>query len=147
VHFIVVGGIAAVLQRVPINTIDLDILHERTPDNVARLLAVLAELDAVCRDDPRDLKPNETHLLGAGSQLLRTRTLDFDLLGTIDDGLSYVDLLLDTDLVEVAGLEIRVLKLERLIEIKRKLNRPKDKLMLMHLEATLEERERMRGNR
>ena len=35
-------------------------------------------------------------------------------------------------------------KLEKLIDIKRKLTRPKDRFMLIHLEATLEERERMR---
>jgi hypothetical protein len=37
-----------------------------------------------------------------------------------------------------------VLKLETLIEIKRQLHRPKDKLMLMHLEAALDEREKLR---
>jgi hypothetical protein len=36
--------------------------------------------------------------------------------------------------------EARVITLERLIEIKRHLTRPKDKLMLMQLEAALEER-------
>jgi hypothetical protein len=38
VEFIVVGGVAAVLQGVPITTTDLDIVHRRTPENVARLL-------------------------------------------------------------------------------------------------------------
>ena len=37
VHFIVVGGVAAVLQRVPINTQSFDLVHERTEDNVQRL--------------------------------------------------------------------------------------------------------------
>jgi len=144
VRFIVVGGVAAVLQRVPVNTQDFDIVHDRRPDNVERLLLALAELDAVYRDDPRRLRPNESHLLGAGAQLLRTERLDFDILGSIDDGKSYDDLLPDTDLIEVAGCAIRVLTLERLIEVKRKLTRPKDKFMLMHLEATLDERSRMR---
>jgi hypothetical protein len=44
--------------------------------------------------------------------------------------------------MDVFGLSVRVLKLEKLIELKRALSRPKDKLMLLHLEATLEERER-----
>jgi hypothetical protein len=38
--------------------------------------------------------------------------------------------------------QVRVLKLEKLIELKRALSRPKDKLMLLYLEATFEERER-----
>jgi predicted nucleotidyltransferase len=145
VRFIVVGGVAAVLQRVPVNTQDFDIVHDRRPDNVERLLAALAELDAVYRDDPRRLRPNASHLLSAGAQLLRTERLDFDVLGSIDDGKSYDDIVPDTDLIEVAGCVVRVLTLERLIEMKRKLTRPKDKFMLLHLEATLDERSRMRG--
>jgi hypothetical protein len=36
--------VAAVLQRVPINTQDFDLVHDRAKDNVARLLLALAEL-------------------------------------------------------------------------------------------------------
>ncbi|HEY4104728.1 MAG TPA: hypothetical protein VGM44_12595, partial [Polyangiaceae bacterium] len=53
VAFIVVGGVAAVLQRVPINTQDIDVVHDRSAENVERLIAALTELEAVYRDDPR----------------------------------------------------------------------------------------------
>jgi hypothetical protein len=36
---------------VPITTTDLDIVHRRTPENVARLLEVLLKLDATMRYD------------------------------------------------------------------------------------------------
>ena len=51
VEFIVVGMTAGVLQGVPVTTLDLDIVHRRSPDNVARLLrAVLrATLDEINR--------------------------------------------------------------------------------------------------
>jgi len=39
VDFIVVGGVAAVLGGAPISTFDLDIVCDRAPANVARLLA------------------------------------------------------------------------------------------------------------
>ena len=55
----------------PINTQDFDLVHDRAKDNVARLLLALAELGAVYADDPRHLKPNESHLVGPGNQLLR----------------------------------------------------------------------------
>jgi hypothetical protein len=144
VEFIVVGGVAAVLQRVPINTLDLDIVHRRTPDNVRRLLEALRELAAVYRNDPRNLSPNESHLMGDGAQLLRTNNLDFDVLGAIHGGLTYEELLAHSDKLEVAGKLVLVLSLEKLTEVKRALTRPKDKLMLMHLEAALEERGRTR---
>jgi hypothetical protein len=49
VDFIVVGGIAAVTQRAPVNTFELDVVHARTPGNIERLLGALRELDAVYR--------------------------------------------------------------------------------------------------
>jgi hypothetical protein len=147
VHFIVVGGIAAVLQRVPVNTQDFDLVHERTTENVARLLAALGELGATYRDDPRDLRPNESHLLGAGNQLLRAGSLKLDVLGALDPGGTYDDLLPSSEVLDVGGFSVRVLTLEKLTEIKRQLPRTKDKLMLIHLEAALDERDKARrGN-
>src|SRR6187399_1795925 len=89
VRYIVVGGVAAVLQRVPVNTEDFDIVHERSKENVTYLLAALAELGAVYRDDPRRLRPGESHLIGPGNQLLQSGRLKFDLLGSIDPGGDY----------------------------------------------------------
>ncbi len=46
VRFVVVGGMSAVLQGAPVNTLDLDIVHDRAPDNVEHLLSALREMDA-----------------------------------------------------------------------------------------------------
>ena len=56
VEFVVVGMAAGILQGVPATTLDLDIVHRRTPANVERLLAVLKRLTAVARhaDDVDD---------------------------------------------------------------------------------------------
>jgi hypothetical protein len=146
VRFIVVGGVAAVLQRVPVNTQDFDLVHDRSEENVARLLAALDELDAIYRDDPRRLRPNESHLRGPGNQLLQAGNLKFDLLGAIDWGGGYEDLVPASEVLDVGDYPVRVLTLEKLIEIKRHLPRPKDKLMLLHLEAALEERRKAQGS-
>ena len=145
VEFIVVGGMAAALLGAPIFTLDLDVVHSRTPQNVERLLAALAELDAVYRTDPsRRSSPKASHLEGPGHQLLQTKFGVLDVIGTIEEDAAYDDLLPDTVLAEVAGVEARILTLERLIRIKEKLDRPKDKAMLLVLRATLEERNRSR---
>ena len=107
VRFIVVGGVAAVLQRVPINTQDFDLVHDRAKDNVARLLLALAELGAEYADDPRHLKPNESHLVGPGNGLLRSGNLKFDLLGSIDIGGGYEDLLPCSEVLDVGGSAVR----------------------------------------
>lgn len=140
VRFIIVGGVAAVLQRVPVNTIDFDLVHDRSKDNVTRLLRALDELQAVFRDDPRRLRPNESHLLGPGHCLLEAGNLKLDVLGAIDPGGTFEELLSGSELLNVGGFDVHVLTLPKLIEIKRGLTRPKDKLMLMHLEAALDER-------
>jgi hypothetical protein len=140
VEFIVVGMAAGVLRGAPVTTIDLDIVHRRTPENVARLLHVLAELDAVYRHDPRKLRPNESHLLGPGHQLLTTTNGDLDCLGAIDQGKSYEDLLEQATEMKLAeGLSVRVLSLTALIEIKERLGRPKDLAVIPVLRATLDE--------
>jgi hypothetical protein len=49
VELVLVGGLAAVLNGAPVDTFDVDVVHSRDPANVARLLPVLAALDALFR--------------------------------------------------------------------------------------------------
>lgn len=144
VEFIVVGGAAAVLQGVPITTLDIDIVHRRTHENAERLAKALEAPDAVYRHDRRRLRPGVSHLIGPGDQLTETPHGPLDCLGTIEEQTTYEDLLPDARSLEVEGIVVQVLSLERLIDVKRKLDRPKDKLMLLQLEATLSERDKAR---
>ncbi len=140
VDFIVVGGMAAVIGGAPVVTRDVDILRPRSPENTPKLKAALQELDAVFRGDPRRIAPNESHLVGPGHLLLETRLGVLDVLGSIEEDTRYEDVLADSSWVDLGGFEVRVLSLERLVEVKRKLTRPKDRLMLLQLEAVLDER-------
>jgi hypothetical protein len=143
VDFIVVGMTAGVLQGAPATTLDVDVVHRRSPENVARLLSALRELAAVYRHDPRGLAPSESHLLGPGHQLLRTSLGDLDCLGAIDEGRGYEDLLpLTATMTLGEGVTLRVLTLEALIEAKERSGRPKDLAMLPLLRAALDERRR-----
>jgi hypothetical protein len=144
VRYIVVGGAAAVLQGVPITTLDVDVVYDRADDNVAALIPALAELDAVFRTDARKLRPNESHLRSDGHKLLQTKLGILDLLATIEDATDYAALKPFAEDVALGDMTVQVLSLERLIEVKKKLTRPKDRLMLMHLEATLDERRKSR---
>jgi len=145
VEFIVVGMAAGILHGAPVTTVDLDLVHRRGRENVARLLRVLSELDATYRHDPRGLRPTESHLVGPGHQLLATRLGDLDCLGTIDQDRGYEELLGETVPMSLAGgLGIRVLSLPALIEAKERAGRPKDRAALPVLKATLDEMERRR---
>ena len=140
VDFILVGGVAAALQGAPVLTQDVDILYRIQEENLDRLQRALDELRAVARGDARRLPFDKSHLRTKGHKLAVTDAGPLDLLGSINDDLGYDDLTGSTDELEVAGHRLRVLSLERLIELKRALGRTKDVAMLPVLEATLRER-------
>ena len=80
-----------------------------------------------------------------GHNLLQTTCGPLDALGAIDDGLSYDDLLPDSEEMRVGpDLTVRVLSLRRLVELKAATGRPKDVAVLPTLRATLVELERTR---
>lgn len=144
-EFIVVGMASAIAQGVPLNTLDLDIVHRRTPENVDRLLAVLNGVEAVYRTDPPNLRPGRDALLGAGHQLLRTRVGVLACLGVMSLGgrdLGYEELLDRTLSIRLQEGEIRLLSLAAYVQAKREAGRPKDLAVLPVLEATLAEIER-----
>src|SRR5437763_1970608 len=84
VECIVIGGVCGALHGAALITFDLDVVHRRTPENLARLLAALRDLDAVYRElARRRIVPTESHLASPGHQLLVTRFGNLDLLGTL----------------------------------------------------------------
>lgn len=142
VVFIVVGGIAAALEGVLGNTLDVDVVPSREPANVGRLMAALDSLGAVYRLRP-DLKPNESHLASAGHKLLTTRFGPLDVLGTIGRGRGYDDLLPHAVEVELDdGLRVQALNLETLIAVKEEVAGEKDLAVLPTMRRTLEEKRR-----
>ncbi len=142
VDFILIGGLAAVLNGAPVNTFDVDVVHSRETANIHRLLAVLESLDAVFRIQPeRRLRPSIDHLRGPGHLNLLTRYGPLDVLGTVGSGLAYGDLLPRSHYMDIGGgVAIRVLDLEILIEIKESLSGEKDRAVLPILRRTLEEK-------
>jgi hypothetical protein len=118
VDFIVVGGVAAVLCRVPLSTFDFEIVHSTAPENLTRVEAALEELDAFG---------------------------PLDLLGAIGNGRTYDDLKPHaSDVALRDDLHIAVLDLETLIAVKEETAGEKDLAMLPILRRTLEESRRRR---
>jgi hypothetical protein len=143
--FAIVGGLAGVMQGAPIHTQDLDVLYSLKPPNPTRMLSAAEELEATFWGDSRNLRPGLSHMESHGHKLLATKYGRMDCLPTIEEDTRFEDLLEDFDWMELDGTPVRVLSLPRLIEVKRKLTRPKDQLALLQLQATLEEREKGRG--
>src|SRR5262245_3219882 len=138
VDFILVGGVAAILEGAPISTFDLDVMIRPTSDDRDRLLAALRELNARYLDPAgRHILPDQTKL--ATLRLHRLLT-DFGLLEVLESngaGLQYSDLVGDTQMYEVGGLSMRVLRLETIILSKEQAGRDKDLAALPVLRRTL----------
>jgi hypothetical protein len=147
VEFVVVGGLAAVLNGAPVTTFDLDIVPARSEANVARLLRVLDDMDAVYRMQPaRRLKPDVSHLSSPGHHNLITNLGPVDVLGTIGRGLSYEDLLPHAVEMEIGdGLRVRVLDLTTIVALKEELASEKDLAVLPVLRRTLEQKRQRDG--
>ncbi len=145
VEFVVVGGMAGVLHGASIVTRDLDIVHHRTPPNVDRLLGVLGRIEAVTRADPRRLRPSADWLTGRGHVLLDTLAGPLDVLCELDGGRDYTWLLDRSESMPIGEVPVRVVDLPTLIELKTLAGRPKDRLAIPVLLATLEERIRREG--
>lgn len=145
VEFVVIGGVAAALHGSPVVTRDIDIVHRRSPTNAEKLAAVLAHLDAWYREHgERRLRPTGETLMLPGAHLLDSSRGRIDVLGTVIGGEQFEALLARTIEFDLGdGLRVRVLDLEKLIEMKLALGRPRDQYAVVHLQAIVAERRRL----
>ena len=142
IKFILVGGLAAVVQGAPVTTMDVDIVHNQSSENISKLFAFLKSIGAFYRrPDDKVIEPREEDFSGMGHALFTTRLGPLDVLAVIEEGKGYEDLLEHTVAIEFRGHTIRVLGIKMLIELKRTSKDPKDKRRLPVLEETLRQLE------
>jgi hypothetical protein len=138
VKFILVGGLAAVVQGAPITTMDVDIVHHQSSENIHRLFKFLKSISAIYRrPDDQVITPDVQDFAGSGHMLLTTRLGPLDVLAFIEEGKTYEDLIEHTVEIEFRGHRVYVLDLKKIVEIKRFSNDPKVKQRLPVLEETL----------
>jgi hypothetical protein len=137
-EFVLVGALAAVAQGAPVTTHDVDIVHRRTPENLDRLMAALAKLNARYRGRAADspVPPDRKALATQGHSLFMTDLGPLDCLGAIEGGRGYDDLVPLSVEAEMDG-HLLVLGLPTIVELKRQSTEAKDRLMLPVLEETL----------
>ena len=140
VKFIVVGGLAGIMHGAARQTFDIDVVYERSDDNLSKIVAALAPYKPYLRDAPPGLPFQwDTATLKAGFNFTLTTELgEIDLLGFITGGGEYDDLIDRTISVHAFGVDIACLDLETLIRVKRAAGRPKDFEAIAELEALLE---------
>jgi predicted nucleotidyltransferase len=138
VEFIVVGGMAAVVQGAPITTFDLGIVHRQTDENIKKLMKFLKSIDAYLRrPDDKLIEPDERDFYSEGHVLLTTCIGPLDVLAVIEKNLGFDDLLPNSVKIEFQGHKVYVLNLETIVALKRESKDPKDQYRLPILEETL----------
>ena len=142
VAYILVGGAAATVHGSARLTLDVDVVYQRTPDNLARLVSALTPYAPGLRGAPAGLPFQwDVETLNRGLNFTLTTTIGaIDLLGEIAGGGTYERLLPDTDEVTAFGVTCRCVTLERLIHLKRSAGRVKDLEAIAELEALRDER-------
>jgi hypothetical protein len=124
-------------------TQDLDVVYERSPENLARLAQALHGHSPYPRGAPPGLpfRWSAATLRMGLNFTLETDLGALDLLGEIAGGGSYEDLVPHTMEIEVFGVRTRCLDLETLMRVKRAAGRPKDFEAIAELEAIQSEQE------
>ncbi len=143
VAFVVIGGIAATMHGSAHVTYDLDIVYQRTPENIERLVRALEDIDPYLRGVSPGLPFNlDAATVTRGLNFTLTTTMgDLDMLGEVAGGGTYESLASDALETTIGGQRFRYVSLERLIELKRAAGRTKDLNILAELEALADELE------
>jgi hypothetical protein len=143
VEFIVIGGFAATAHGSAHVTVDLDVVYQRTPENMRRLALALEPLSPYLRGAPPGLpfRLDAATIERGLNFTLRTSAGDLDLFGEATGGGTYDVLLAHSEVRALLDLECRFVNLEMLIHLKRAAGRPRDLDRIAELEALAEERD------
>lgn len=136
VAFILVGGVAATVHGSARLTQDVDVVYDRSADNLPMLVDALAPLHPYLRGAPPGLPFHfDVPTINAGLNFtLTTEAGDLDLLGEIAGGGTYQSLIGQSLTIDVFGTHLSCLSIQQLIAAKRAAGRPKDLEALAELE-------------
>jgi hypothetical protein len=137
VDFVIIGGVAVVLQAMPRLTKDLDICYSTAEDNLDALGDVLLGLKARLRG-----VPGEVPFVPDGRTLRRTQILclttpagDIDLLAQPEGAPNYETLRNYADVMDLAERHVHVASINHMLAMKRAAGRPQDLVDIESLEA------------
>ena len=140
VDFVIVGGVAVVLQAMPRFTKDLDICYATAEDNLDALGHVLLGLTARLRgiSETVPFVPDGRALHHTQMLCLTTPVGDLDLLVNPDGAPAYETLRDRASVMQLSGRNVRIASIEDMLAMKRAAGRPQDLLDIESLEVARE---------
>jgi len=142
VSFVIIGGVAATVHGSARLTSDIDVVYERSPANIERLVKAMAPLKPYLRGAPPDLPfrfDSETVRRGLNFTL-STEAGPVDVLGEITGVGDYHAVFAVSEEISLFGASYRCISLDALIVSKRAAGRPKDLEAVAELEIIRDER-------
>ncbi|MCA1840742.1 MAG: hypothetical protein ABR507_06660 [Actinomycetota bacterium] len=144
VKFLVIGGVAAILQGVPLpRTADLDVTPAADAAN-KKLAGALTDLEAKLRvpglDEGIEIALDERTFTGMVTMTFITRFGPFDICFLPDGTTGYDDLLEESIVIDRLGVKIPLASIEDIIRSKKAAGREKDAGHLVILTGFLESR-------
>lgn len=137
VRFVLVGGFAAVAHGSTLMTHDVDVCCEMSFENLSTLQMSLDDLHPVHRMTPMRLPLEITPAFckGLKNLYLSTDIGQLDCLGEIAGIGTYLHVLEGSEEIQLPFGTCRVLTLDSLIAAKTAMNRPRDREVLLQLQA------------
>lgn len=130
VDYLTIGAFAVIAHGYVRATADIDVVVRQDRDNLRRLAAAFAELNARLRDidaDLLDIDPTDPDVLANGASFtLDTDAGPVDYLNDVPGAGDYDDLRARAVEAHAAGVVVRVVGLDDLIRMKRASSRPQD---------------------
>jgi hypothetical protein len=141
VEFVIIGGLAATLHGSARVTYDLDIVYNRTPENLSKIVAALSPYQPYLRGAPEGLPFRfDVETLIRGLNFTFTTSVGpIDLLGELPGIGSYQAVHARAITATMFDRAYRFVDLEGLITSKKAAGRPKDLETIAELEAIREE--------
>lgn len=133
VSYVVIGGLAAVVQGSPIPTTDVDVVPATGKANYTRLSTALKELDAHVRAhgvDPLPFDHDAASLAAVGVWNLTTKYGDLDITTQPAGTYGYNDLAREAIEIELGGVKVRLASLADVVRSKEAAGRDKDRRAL-----------------
>ena len=144
VDFVIVGGFAGVVHGCTFVTQDIDICCNFTPTNLLNLQKAISDLHPVHRMTPsrKRLVLTEKTCGQFKNLYLDTDICQVDCVSCVEGLGNYEKVKESSVLVEVEGIQLRVLSIDDLIRAKKAMNRPRDREAILQLRAIKKLKER-----
>jgi Nucleotidyl transferase of unknown function (DUF2204) len=133
-RYLLIGGFAVIAHGAGRTTLDIDLLVDDSPENVARVTEALGVLEDHAA---RDVRPDDV------KNYVVVRVADevvVDIMGRAG-GLNYADAIVDAETFQIQGVDVPIASKRTLIRMKNTV-RPSDRADREYLQARLDEEDR-----